>query len=264
MRLLSRKLALSDSLRDAGLSTSSAARDVLAEGNSTPLSVFAFARIKGPQMLQTSLPLLELRSQAEGLVTGYASVFGGIDSYGDQVAKGAFSASLAHHRANGTAIAMLWSHKADTPIGRWVDMFEDARGLQVTGQINLKTTAGQQAFEHLRAGDITGLSIGYRVAKGGAKMRDGVNVLTAVDLAEISVVSVPADSAARISEVKAAGIKPATLRSFEKALEQIGFSRSEARSIAAKGFSLSGEPDPSTEILAALKAATQQFTKASQ
>ncbi|NHZ38867.1 HK97 family phage prohead protease [Massilia aquatica] len=214
--------------------------------------------------LSHSLPLLEVRSQAEGIVTGYASVFGGIDSYGDQVAKGAFGASLAHHRAQGTAPVMLWAHKADTPIGRWVEISEDSRGLLVTGQINLKTTAGQQAFEHLRAGDITGLSIGYRVVKGGAKMREGVNVLTAIDLAEISVVSVPADSSARISEVKAAGIKPTTLRAFEKAMEQIGFSRSEARHIAAKGFSLSGAPDPSNEIIAALKAATQQFTKASQ
>ncbi|MDM5176570.1 HK97 family phage prohead protease [Massilia sp. DJPM01] len=214
--------------------------------------------------LSHSLPLLEVRSQAEGLVTGYASVFGGIDSYGDQVARGAFRDSLANHRAKGTAPVMLWSHKADTPIGRWIEMNEDARGLQVTGQINLKTTAGQQAFEHLRAGDVTGLSIGYRVTKGGSQMREGVNVLTAIDLAEISVVSVPADSAARISAVKTAGIKPATVRDLEEALAQIGFSRREAKAVASKGFAGFAEPDDSIEIIAALKAATQQFTKASQ
>jgi HK97 family phage prohead protease len=145
--------------------------------------------------LQTSLPLLELRSQAQGLVTGYASVFGGIDSYGDTILKGAFGASLAQHKANGSAPVMLWSHKADSPIGRWTEMSEDDRGLQVTGQINLKTTAGREAFEHLRAGDITGLSIGYRVGKGGSEFRDGINYLKQVDLAEVSVVSVPADPA---------------------------------------------------------------------
>lgn len=211
--------------------------------------------------LQHSLPLLEVRSQAQGLIEGYASVFGGVDSYGDSIVKGAYSASLTRHKSSGTSPVMLWSHKADQPIGRWITLAEDSRGLSVTGQVNLKTDAGREAFEHLRAGDLNGLSIGYRVPPGGSEYVGGINYLKQLDLQEVSVVAVPSDSAARISAVKSQITKPATLRGLEEALEQIGFSRREARNIAAKGYAGIGTPDDSQELIAALKAASQAFTK---
>ncbi|WP_426192566.1 HK97 family phage prohead protease [Massilia sp. DWR3-1-1] len=215
--------------------------------------------------LQISLPLLELRSESQGLISGYGAVFGGVDSYGDTIIKGAFRETLAQHKANGSAPVMLWAHKPESPVGRWTEMFEDARGLKLTGQINMRTSAGTDAFEHLRAGDINGLSIGYRVPQGGSEFREGVNFLKRIDLAEVSIVSVPADSAARISSVKAQAIKPATVRALEEALKEMGYSRNEARSIAAKGFSgLGSAPDKSNELIAALSAASQLFTKAPQ
>ena len=79
----------------------------------------------------------------------------------------------------------------------------------------------------------------------------------------MSVVTLPADGAARISAVKAApGPRPVTLRSFEEALEQMGYSRREARSIAAKGFGAVAPADESTELIAAIEAATNLFQKA--
>lgn len=214
--------------------------------------------------LHHSLPLLEVRAQAEGLIEGYASVFGGIDSYGDSIAPGAFKASIAKHQSAGTSPVMLWSHKSDMPIGRWTDLAEDSRGLRAAGRLNLKTSAGRDAYEHLRAGDLNGLSIGYLVPQGGKSYRDGVTLLKNIDLHEVSVVAVPADAAARISAVKSQAIKPATVRGFEEALEELGFSRREARNIAAKGFGAAAQPssDESNELAAALKAATQLFSKA--
>lgn len=213
--------------------------------------------------LQISLPLLELRSESQGIITGYGAVFGGIDSYGDTIIKGAFRESLAQHKANGSAPVMLWAHKPESPVGRWTDMIEDARGLKLTGQINMRTSAGTEAFEHLKAGDINGLSIGYRIPKGGSEYREGINFLKRIDLAEVSIVSVPADSAARISSIKAQTVKPATVRSLEEALKEIGYSRNEARNIAAKGFGgIGAAPDKSNELIAALHAASQLFTKA--
>jgi hypothetical protein len=52
-------------------------------------------------------------------------------------------------------------------IGRWVEVREDERGLFVVGQLNLQTEAGKEAFAHLQARDIGGLSIGFQVAKDG-------------------------------------------------------------------------------------------------
>lgn len=213
--------------------------------------------------LRHSLPLLELRAAAQGLISGYASVFGGVDSYGDTVAPGAFDVSLAKHRAAGTMPVMLWSHRMEEPIGRWTALAEDRRGLVAEGQINLKTTAGREAFEHLRAGDVSGLSIGFRLGKNGAEPTKHGLLLKEIDLHEISAVTIPADGAARIHSVKSHAFKPATVRNFEEALEDMGFSRREARNIAARGFACVAEPgDDSHELISAIKAATLSFTKA--
>lgn len=212
--------------------------------------------------LHHSLPLLEVRAQAQGLIEGYASVFGGVDSYGDTIVPGAYQASLAEHKTKGTSPVMLWSHNMDAPIGRWHSFKEDARGLVVSGQINLKTSAGKDAFEHLQAGDLSGLSIGYRVAQGGSKYVNGVRHLTEIELHEVSVVAFPADPAARITAVKFAGRKPATVRELEDALEQqLGFTRREAKTLIAKGYAALSSPDHSDELINALKAAALTFTK---
>lgn len=212
--------------------------------------------------LHHSLPLLELRAQAQGLIEGYASVFGGVDSYGDTILPGAYQASLAEHRSKGTAPVMLWSHNMDAPIGRWSSFKEDARGLVVSGQLNLKTSAGKEAFEHLQAGDLNGLSIGFRVASGGSKYVDGVRHLSRIELHEVSVVTMPADSSARITAVKKSGHKPATARELEEALEhQLGFSRRESRLLIAKGYAAITTPDTSEELINALKAAALNFRK---
>jgi HK97 family phage prohead protease len=193
--------------------------------------------------LQTTLPIFEIKSEAQGLVIGYASVFGGVDSYGDSIAPGAYTNSLAEFKANRSAPVMLWSHAQDSPIGRWINLEEDARGLRVEGQLNLKTAAGQQAFEHLRAGDINGLSIGYSVPAGGSQTVDGVTLLRQIKLLEISIVALPADVGARVSSVKALPSRPLSLREFEKALHALGFTRSEAIHIAANGFAGASEVD---------------------
>ncbi|QIL78582.1 HK97 family phage prohead protease [Diaphorobacter sp. HDW4A] len=211
--------------------------------------------------LHHSLPLLEVRSQAQGLIEGYASVFGGIDCYSSFIVKGAYAVSLAQHHASGTNPAMLWAHDMSQPIGRWTSITEDARGLKVTGQINLQTEGGRRTFEHLRAGDVNGLSVGFNYSDDDTEFSNGITYFNRVDLQEISVVSVPADTSARISAVRSPIAKPTTIRGMEEALEQIGFSRREARSIAAKGFAGLGMPDESEELIAAIRAAAVSFER---
>ena len=200
-------------------------------------------------MLQHSLPLLELRSQAEGIVTGLAASFGGLDSYGDSIAPGAFTASLNSHALRKTQPAMLWAHASESPIGRWETMAESSRGLAVSGRLNLKTQGGSTAYEHLRAGDVGGLSIGYDVAANGHEMQPGgVRLLKAINLHEVSVVALPADLNARVQSVKQlADIDPpANVRDFQAALQRMGFSRREAARISQKGY---GALEPGSDLI---------------
>ena len=74
----------------------------------------------------------------------------------------------------------------------------------------------------------------------------GRTVLTRLDLQEVSVVTFPANDAARIDTVKArlaAGGLP-TLPEFERHLREAGFSKSQSAAIASRGLShlLRGEP----------------------
>lgn len=193
-------------------------------------------------------PAIELKlldsAAGEGLVEGYAASFGGVDWGGDTIAPGAFTDTLKQHHAAGTAPAMLWMHRQAEPIGKWVAMGEDARGLRVRGQLNPGTEAGRKAHAHIKAGDVTGLSIGYDVAPGGSKATATGRTLTKLHLHETSVVTVPMDPRARITGVKSLGSRA----DLEDLLRETGLARAAAKKIAAGGWpALSGEAEPNPE-----------------
>jgi hypothetical protein len=146
-----------------------------------------------------------------GLFAGYASVFGKTDLQNEIVAPGAFARSLKSWRQQNRLPAMLWMHDPTLPIGLWVSVSEDASGLAVEGRLALRTQKGAEAYELLKLGALTGLSIGYRVISSRVDAKKKARVLTDVDLFEISLVTFPANEAARVSEVKSPA--PATLRS---------------------------------------------------
>lgn len=132
-----------------------------------------------------------------GEITGYGSVFGVEDSYGDVIAPGAFSATLAEHRRAGAMPAMLWSHDPADPIGVWEEMHEDSHGLYCRGRLLLETNRGYEAWHLLKAGALTGLSIGFRTVEA-EKLATGGRKVTELDLWEVSPVVFPANPAARI------------------------------------------------------------------
>lgn len=203
--------------------------------------------------LQFALPSLQIKTEPSGIVAGYASVFGVRDGHGDVVERGAFHETLK----GATPPAMLWQHRQDAPVGRWQSMSEDSRGLHVHGQLNMRTKAGQDAFEHLAAGDVNGLSIGFQIAKDGFRVENGTRVLTGIDLMEVSIVTLPSNPDARVTSVKSLPTKPNTLREFEAALTSLGYSRREATNLAKKGWaSLNDESDELALVLQRITAAS--------
>ncbi|OWJ76980.1 HK97 family phage prohead protease [Haematobacter genomosp. 1] len=183
----------------------------------------------------------EVKAEPTGHISGYASTFGGEpDRHGDVVSKGAFARTLDEHRAQGTLPAMLWSHQIESPIGKWLTIEEDPAGLFVVGQINLKTAMGREAFEHIQAGDVGAFSIGYVVPEGGRRyVGKGVFALDEVELAEISIVSVPANRRARITSAKHIGSKAEAI-SF---LREAGLPKAAAARFAAGGFPALSQPE---------------------
>jgi HK97 family phage prohead protease len=167
---------------------------------------------------------------------GYGSVFGVKDSYADVVAKGAFAHTLEGRNRAGRAPALLWQHDPSMPIGVYTDMREDDTGLFVKGRFS-RTTKGDEAYELLKDGALSGLSIGFTTTKSSMDEKSGIRTLTEIDLWEVSLVTFPANQAARVTAVKSDGSLP-TEREFEEFLRDAGFTRNHAKSIISKGYRL--------------------------
>lgn len=193
-----------------------------------------------------------------GEFEGYGSVFGVVDSYRDVVDKGAFVESLEKHGLP----KLLLQHSSWMVGGKYLEVFEDDKGLFVKGQLNLEVQAAREAYSLMKQDAISGLSIGYSVLEEDMDRETGVTHLKKVRLYEVSIVTFPANESATISAVKAA---PASVRDFEDFLREAGkYSREEAKLIASKGFNaLQAYREGGDVALAetALKGALQELRK---
>jgi HK97 family phage prohead protease len=139
--------------------------------------------------------------ETEGVFTGYASVFGIPDAFGDTVKPGAFRKTLAEHKRANSRPMMLWAHSPADIVGVWDSIEEDAKGLKVRGRLVRETAKGAEAYALLKAGALSGLSIGFRT-RSSERGPNGSRVVTDMELVEISLVGNPAASKARITSVR--------------------------------------------------------------
>jgi HK97 family phage prohead protease len=134
-------------------------------------------------------------------------VFHNEDSYGDVVEPGAFKATLEMWKSKGRLPPILWQHSPKDPIGVYTSMAEDEKGLAVEGRLLVKDDPlAARAYAHLKAGSVTGLSIGFSIPKGGAEWdpKSETYRIRQVDLWEVSLVTFPANDEAQVDAVKAA------------------------------------------------------------
>ncbi|MFT3724648.1 MAG: HK97 family phage prohead protease [Hyphomonadaceae bacterium] len=153
----------------------------------------------------------EVRFAADetGKFSGYASVWDSADSYGDVIRKGAFAKTIKRMRP-----ALLWQHDPGQPIGKWTSVSEDERGLRVEGKLVLETRQGAEALALLRADALNGLSIGFRTLRS-ERGPNGGRIITEIELPEVSLVTMPAATKARVDSVKSA--LPADVAAFVEA-----------------------------------------------
>jgi len=162
-----------------------------------------------PQVDPTVASVFAARTTIEpdGTVEGYANLFGEIDQARDMVMRGAFADTLA---ARGIRrIPMLFQHDPAEPVGVWLELRENQRGLFARGRLIPDVTRARELLSLVRAGAIDGLSIGFRTVKGRIDPRTRIRRLHAVDLWEISIVTFPLLAGARVRAVKQAPSRPA-------------------------------------------------------
>jgi uncharacterized protein len=149
---------------------------------------------------------------ADGTFRGFASVFNEPHetssfmlpaNWKDQVAPGAFTQTLSEHKNRGSMPAMLYMHDLATPIGVWDRLQENEHGLQAEGRLAIKTAKGAEVFELMKLGAVRGLSIGFKPTKFELNEKAKLRTIREVSLFEISPVTIPADSFALVTDVKA-------------------------------------------------------------
>ncbi|WP_153044795.1 HK97 family phage prohead protease [Xenorhabdus sp. KJ12.1] len=199
---------------------------------------------------------LKIKSVSEsGEFEGYGSVFGVKDSYDDIVLPGAFTNTLKHWGDKGSLPALLWQHRMDEPIGIYTDMKEDETGLYLKGRLLIEDDPlAKRAHAHMKAGSLSGLSIGYVLKDWEYDRSKEAFLLKDLDLWEVSLVTFPANDEARVSDVKSAlarGDIP-TPKSIERVLRDVGLSRSQAKAFMAEGYGALASRD--AEAVSALNA----------
>ena len=192
----------------------------------------------------------EIEADEAGTIEGYARVYYGTDSYGDTIVKGAFDDCVQSEEKP----KMFFNHERySVPIGKWEEVTADDKGLYVKGRLNLEVSQAKDVYSAVKAGDIDGFSVCMMIDPAHYTLKDesdqwGGGYIEHVEaLPEISVVTFPADKAARIEKVKSIDFsKFANLSDFEHLLRDAGFSKSTATGIVSrfKAVALTqGDPD---------------------
>lgn len=204
-----------------------------------------------------------------GAFSGYASVFGGMDSYRDTIMPGAYKSVIERIQAGSARMPKMFiNHKSyELPVGKWLSMEEDDKGLFMFGELTPGMDEAKTVKAAMQHGTIDGLSIGYGLNRDDVEMvekEDGtVRVIKNVsELYEISIVTYPADDAARVdlSSVKSALDQVESIKDFEDFLREAGgFSKSLATATASRAKRLFSQseseksklPDELQRIIAA-------------
>jgi uncharacterized protein len=129
--------------------------------------------------------------------SGYASLFNKRDNDGDIVKPKAFLKSLKKRKVKD--IRMLFHHDFKEPIGVWLDIHEDQKGLFVKGRLLTEIPKAHEIATLLRFGGLNGLSIGYRTMKSHNFLNR--RELLEIDLFEISLVAFPMLQTAVVNKI---------------------------------------------------------------
>jgi HK97 family phage prohead protease len=132
-------------------------------------------------------------------LSGYASVFSKVDRHNDIIIKGAFLKSISKHY-NGQQVKLLWQHDHTKPIGLINDLFEDETGLYVKASVSNSIIQGREAINLIKQKAIDSLSIGFNIDRSLIN-KHGQREILEISLWEVSVVTFPANSDAKIRQL---------------------------------------------------------------
>lgn len=150
----------------------------------------------------------DMKADETGKIAGFFSTYDKEpDSYGDIIEPGAFTDTLAKRAETGHPFPLCWNHDFSEVIGACDSIEDTEKGPYVEAHF-LDTQKAQDVRKAVQSGAVWQYSFAYDVLDrrdptAEEKAAGITNVLTKVDLFEVSVVTVPANQNAVVTEVKA-------------------------------------------------------------
>ena len=149
----------------------------------------------------------EVKANEAGEITGYFSTYDREpDSYGDVIAPGAFTDTIKARKESGHPFPLCWNHDLDQIIGS-VDpenIVDTDKGPLMTASF-FDTPLAQEKRAIVKSGVVYQFSFAYDVLEAGpVELESGVkaNELRKLDLFEVSIVPIPANQNAVMTEIK--------------------------------------------------------------
>ena len=212
--------------------TTSGGRAPRVDAKTARLLSGAVRRIGSTKAIVTKAP-----TDGSGRVTALVSTFGPPpDSQGDIIEPGAFAKSIAFAvKENPGELFPVWYQHGyrdpENAIGMVTAASETDKGLVVEIQLNLANEVALKTYEGLLAGALREWSIGYAVLEEhpGTWQGQRVNMLTAVEILEVSQVYAGANRYTRTLDVKTARPESEPVQSeaamLMKKIEQAAYGR---------------------------------------
>jgi len=169
--------------------------------------------------------------EASRKVAVYLSAFDQLDSDNDIIRRGAFTKSIKERGPGSTSnrqIAFLRYHNWEMPIGKFLELSEDEKGLFAVGELG-NSTLGADALADYQDGIIKEHSIGFQYIKDKVKFIDdpgletgGYYEITEVKLWEGSAVTFGANEFTNVVEVAKSEGKESTAQRISNEIDLIG------------------------------------------
>lgn len=180
--------------------------------------------------------------EGKGTVEGYLSSWDKVDSDGDMLMRGAFQKSIQERGPKSTSnrkIAFLRAHNVDKPVGKFLELYEDEKGLKYVAKMS-ESTLGRDTLILMKEGILNEHSIGYmRIADKEVSKGDYTEVKE-VRLMEGSVLTFGANSDTPVVNIKSED-KP-------EAIKMLGDRMAKLARMVRKGEGLTDETFTLLEI----------------
>ncbi|MGR3179843.1 MAG: HK97 family phage prohead protease [Candidatus Anammoxibacter sp.] len=140
---------------------------------------------------------------------GHAAIFDNVDRGNDIIKKGAFKKTIVDLKKNSVEIVgagmvklmpIFWGHDSNKPVGSFVEMKEDDRGLFVKGRLTKNSVfVNSEVIPAIKDSTVSDLSIGFKTVESSFS-KEGVRMLEELSLFEASLVSLPMNLEANITK----------------------------------------------------------------